>query len=55
MTLAESIADLTVVTDAVIATVISAAEIWTQYPFNLVIGIMVFGVGFGVVRKVLHR
>lgn len=55
MTLAENIADLTVVTDAVISTVTSAAEIWTQYPFNLVIGIMVFGIGFSVVRKVLHR
>lgn len=55
MTLSASIADLAVVTDAVIATVTSAAAIWTQYPFNLVIGIMVFGVGFGVVRKVLRR
>ena len=44
--LAENIADLTTVTDAVISTVTSSAAIWSQYPFNLVIGIMLFAVGF---------
>lgn len=55
MTLAEELANIGLVTDAVISTVISSAALWSEYPFNLIIGVMIFGVGFAVVRKVLHR
>jgi hypothetical protein len=55
MSLAEQLTNIGAVTDAVISTVVQSAAIWTEYPFNLIIGIMIFGVGFGVVRKVLHR
>jgi len=55
MPLVEELTNIGLVTDAVISTVTSAAAIWTEYPFNLIIGIMIFGVGFGVVRRVLHR
>lgn len=49
------ITDIAMVTDAVVNTVSSAAGICLVYPVNLVIGIIVFFVGFGVVRRVLRR
>jgi hypothetical protein len=55
MALAEELTNIGLVTDAVISTVTSSAVLWSEYPFNLIIGVMIFGVGFSVVRKVLHR
>ena len=49
------VTDLALLTDSVVTTVGNAAVIWIEYPFNLIIGIILFGVGFGVIRRVLHR
>lgn len=49
------LSDLALVTDQVITTTSSAAGICLVYPVNLIIGLMIFGVGFAVVRRVLHR
>ena len=49
------IGDIALVTDQVILTTKSAASVFLVYPVNLVIGLMVFGVAFAVIRRVLRR
>ena len=49
------IGDIALVTDQVVLTIKSAASIFLVYPVNLVIGLMVFGVAFAVIRRVLRR
>jgi hypothetical protein len=50
-----TITDIALVTDQVILTVKSVASVCLVYPVNLVIALMVFGVAFAVVRRVLRR